>query len=108
MAMDLERVRKVSMYYRGVMVSERARGLGSTPRAKEFPHLQVNGNAFALGFPQAHVLSMLDRLEGLIDEGRREKVMRWYGFVQGALWAMGLFSVEELKAHSNPDVEPPQ
>lgn len=55
-----------------------------------------------------HLRDMIPRLRVLIAEGRREKVMRWYGFIQGALWMLGAFTVDELKDHSNPDVEPPQ
>jgi hypothetical protein len=50
-------------------------------------------------------LSFLPRLIKLIDSEpeRREKIMRWYGFAQGALWVLGEYSVDELKEHSNPD-----
>jgi hypothetical protein len=39
-------------------------------------------------------------------EGRREKAMRWLGFVQGALWAKGLATIDDLKSMNRPD-EPP-
>lgn len=38
---------------------------------------------------------------------RREKRMRWLGFVQGVLYAIGDFSVDELKDHSRPDYDAP-
>ena len=38
---------------------------------------------------------------------RREKRMRWLGFVQGVLYAIGMFSVDELKNHSRPDYDAP-
>ena len=49
-----------------------------------------------------------DRLIAMIDREpeRREKIMRWYGWIQGALWALGVYTVDELKAHSRPDMEP--
>ncbi len=34
---------------------------------------------------------------------RREKAMRWLGFVQGALWASGRATIEELKNMNRPD-----
>jgi hypothetical protein len=37
-------------------------------------------------------------------EHRREKAMRWLGFVQGALWAHGLAPVSELKTMNRPGV----
>lgn len=55
-----------------------------------------------------YLADFCDRLIDMIDREpeRREKIMRWYGWAQGALWALGVYSVEELKDHSRPDVEP--
>ncbi len=40
-------------------------------------------------------------LRGRFPEGGSEnKAMRWLGFMQGSLWALGTFSLEELKRHS--------
>lgn len=36
---------------------------------------------------------------------RREKVMRWLGFCQGAVLCLGLCSLEDLKRQSMPDGE---
>ena len=64
-----------------------------------------------------HALSMIEPLSMILSEietlelkghsvdvlriGRlREKVMRWLGFIQGALWAMGIYTVDELRAHN--------
>ncbi len=44
--------------------------------------------------------------EGNPDEVRavnREKAMRWLGFLQGAFWRCGRFTLDELKNHSRPD-----
>ncbi len=54
-----------------------------------------------------HLISMTPRLHALLDEGRIEKAMRWLGFMQGALWGMGLFTLDELKEHSRPEVPAP-
>jgi len=40
---------------------------------------------------------------GLIDEGRIEKAMRWLGFIQGVLWSIGDFTVDELRTHSRSE-----
>lgn len=37
---------------------------------------------------------------------RLEKKFRWLGFIQGALWSMGLYTVDELKADNMPSPEP--
>jgi hypothetical protein len=50
----------------------------------------------------SHVLYMLDDLEQLVDAGRLEKAFRWLGFIQGWLWARGLYSIDELKEHNKP------
>lgn len=40
-------------------------------------------------------------------DDKLEKSMRWLGFVQGVLWALDAFTVEDLKNHSRPDFLPP-
>lgn len=50
-----------------------------------------------------HALYMLAILPQLVLEGRREKAMRWLGFVQGVLWAHGCASIDELKRINMPD-----
>jgi len=34
---------------------------------------------------------------------RREKLMRWLGFIQGVLWTRGIMTIEELKNMNKPD-----
>ncbi len=49
-----------------------------------------------------HLLFMCE--EGaLYVEHRREKAMRWLGFVQGALWVLGCADIETLKNMNRPD-----
>lgn len=50
----------------------------------------------------AHLHAMLDQMEEFVKEDRMEKVFRWLGFIQGALWRMGIYSLEELKNHNRP------
>lgn len=38
-------------------------------------------------------------------DGRLEKAFRWLGFMQGVLWAEGIYSINELKNHNRPDVK---
>ncbi len=44
-----------------------------------------------------HLRGMFPRLREIIAEGRREKAMRWVGFIQGAYWVMGAADLEDLK-----------
>lgn len=48
------------------------------------------------------ILDMVPRSREFLKEDRREKLMRWLGFMQGAWWASGVFSVEDLKKHNMP------
>jgi hypothetical protein len=51
----------------------------------------------------AHLHWMLDEIESFLAAGRREKAMRWLGFIQGCLWADGLYTVAEMKDQNRPD-----
>jgi len=69
---------------------------------KDYPHNELLGprkDADILG----HCCGMLPKIEAFVHERRIEKAMRWLGFVQGCLWACGIFSLDELKNHSRPD-----
>jgi hypothetical protein len=33
-------------------------------------------------------------------DGSEKKAMRWLGFIQGAVYARGYFTLEQIKAHS--------
>ncbi len=50
-----------------------------------------------------HVIYMLDRIPEFIEDGRKEKANRWLGFIQGALWAQDVYTIEEMKGHNKPD-----
>ncbi|MFH0969311.1 MAG: hypothetical protein V1804_02285 [Patescibacteria group bacterium] len=50
----------------------------------------------------AHCHGMLAKMEEFIKEGRIEKVHRWLGFVQGCLWMIGDFNLEDLRNHNRP------
>lgn len=34
------------------------------------------------------------------EDGSERKAMRWLGFMQGALWTLGIYTLDELKEHS--------
>jgi hypothetical protein len=48
-----------------------------------------------------HITYMVDQMETWGPE-KMEKACRWLGFIQGALWADGVYSIEELKRHNMP------
>jgi hypothetical protein len=49
-----------------------------------------------------HLSWMLDQIPDFLLEGKREKAMRWLGFVQGALWWLGMMTIDELKNMNKP------
>jgi len=42
------------------------------------------------------VEELLLALEGMPED----KLNRWFGFIQGVLWATGIFSIDEMRAHN--------
>jgi hypothetical protein len=47
------------------------------------------------------MLGQIDEFLGALPP-RREKSMRWLGFVQGFLWAMHVATIDELKSVNRP------
>jgi len=45
----------------------------------------------------AHLHTMFPEVLEFVAKGRREKAMRWLGFIQGVLWVCGLATIDELK-----------
>ncbi len=57
--------------------------------------------------PRRHSISKLEHAAWMCEEarkylvdGKRDKVMRWLGFIQGILWYGEIYSIEELKDHN--------
>ncbi len=49
-----------------------------------------------------HVIEMIPKMRKFLDEGRREKVFRWLGFLQCVFWMLDIYRVEDLANHSRP------
>lgn len=65
----------------------------------------------ALSLPRNHMRRHTHLLDVMIPTMRvmndeeaapkeREKLMRWLGFMQGAMWDMGYYTIDELKNHN--------
>lgn len=50
-----------------------------------------------------HLLWMCSQIDEFMSTGRVEKAMRWLGFLQGAIWAMNLETISNLKKMNAPD-----
>jgi hypothetical protein len=60
---------------------------------------QFIGRPLSIHKQYAHLWWMTDQIM-LMKEEKPEEAMCWLGFVQGAIWAMGLLSTNELRAYS--------
>lgn len=58
-------------------------------------------------FPETykHIMWMTWQIPQFLKDGRKEKANRWLGFIQGALWALDVYTIEEMKNHNRPDHE---
>lgn len=54
-----------------------------------------------------HVAWAVEQCRLFVAEGRMEKAFRWLGFIQGALWYEGIYSIDELANQSRPTEEAP-
>lgn len=93
--MDAAKCLEALKVYRGLFES---RGIDKI----DYPHKEIlNGVQHGL----EHCHGMLDKMREFIQEGRMEKFFRWLGFVQGVLWASGIYPLEDLKNHNRPGGE---
>ncbi len=66
----------------------------------DFPHGDtLNAHNPAL----EHCHGMLDQMVEFVRDDRMGKAFRWLGFIQGALWSRGIYTLTELMNHSRPD-----
>lgn len=45
----------------------------------------------------AHLRFMCSEIPNILDQDKIDKAMRWLGFVQGAIWKLGLRSIHDMK-----------
>lgn len=73
--------------------------LPGTPPERVKPTRRFTGGSFfaVRATVIKHCKWMLPEMKTFIAEGRLDKVQRWLGFVQGALWAVGIGTIEDFK-----------
>jgi len=47
-----------------------------------------------------HALWMCSEVRKFLADGRREKADRWLGFIQGVLWVLGNYTIDNMRAHN--------
>jgi len=45
----------------------------------------------------AHVAWMCDQIPVFLAESKSDKVQRWLGFIQGALWSFGVRTIDQMR-----------
>lgn len=87
-----------------IVIIERAFG-GNTakPTVQRLNDTEVLAGEYMPRDRASHLLYMCQEIGNLIAEQRHDKVMRWLGFVQGALWAHNWATIEELKRLNMPE-----
>lgn len=58
---------------------------------------------------QSHLRTMIPVMQGMADKcedpDTKEKLMRWIGFMQGALWQRGEFTVDDFRAMNTKEID---
>lgn len=56
-----------------------------------------------------HLCFMLSEIPSMLgkSQSKREKAMRWLGFVQGAVWLIGTCSIDDMKNINKPEADKP-
>lgn len=95
--MSAERIVEVCATLRKIVVSH-ARSFGFVPKSNSAPERNELFDGSPLKHANIeHLLYRLDEIPKFVAEDRREKAMRWLGFVQGVVCVWYGVPVEELK-----------
>lgn len=99
------KVRQAAHWCRQRIKSHGACGFPVEPQRND---AKESASAHELVTPERvrHLLFMCDEIEALMAIGsasRREKAMRWLGFVQGSIHMAGWASIDEMKDANRPD-----
>jgi hypothetical protein len=95
--MTTDQVLKVIGYYQEHL----DRRFGAEPEEFGYGHV-VCVEADGHRRPRNHLASMCDQIRAFIEADEVEKAMRWLGFMQGAFWALGVFTLNDLRQHNAP------
>jgi len=91
--MEVYRVLEILEIYEKLLVKRGAK-----------PVKMERGNPFSREKSLDHLLSMIPQMREFAVSGKKDKLFRWLGFMQGVLWMNGIFTIEQLKNHNRPSV----
>src|SRR4030095_7725392 len=87
-------------------IPEQQKVLRRMPRDRELDHLRTMIPKMRVMLDEAQRLETCesDWTESDLDAfaATREKFMRWLGFMQGVLYAEGIFTIDQMKEHNRP------
>lgn len=97
--MKREDLLRILEMYRSRLVSE-----GVSPLDKE-EYNRLRDNPMEMPRQRdilSYLLAMIGKMEGMLIEGTMSegKGARWIGFMQGAFWCQGIYSVAEMRGHN--------
>lgn len=95
MPMTTEKLRDAFLACEAV-IARKANELGVTTAIRD-------GKADTPAHRVSHTLWLAREGLQLVEDERREKAMRWLGFLQGALWSDNLLTIDDLKDMNRPD-----
>lgn len=75
---------------------------GITPK-KADENFIVNKSSLGEVTAEAHLAWACTYIKLLVSKNELDLAEQWLGFVQGAMWMLGRFSIEEMRQH---DIEP--
>ena len=105
--MDAAKVLSVLDIYARELPKFSAGGVHVKPERADVTRRYVINHSEAWLAKLGHVAWAVEQCRLFVAEGRMEKAFRWLGFIQGALWYEGIFSIDELANHSRPAEEKP-
>jgi hypothetical protein len=90
-----KKLRKMAAFYHLALVDK-----GGTGPRKMDENTYVTDAVMQDGQAHDHLVWCCEQVMKFADLGQTEIGEQWLGFVQGALWALGYFTIEEMRQHS--------
>ena len=87
-----EKIREVTARYRELLNNQAI-------ARKKFPEKNLPLSDYDV---VGHLSFMLDQIDSFLRQGQRDKAFLGLGFVQGGLWCLRFYTLEDLKNHNKP------
>jgi hypothetical protein len=98
--MTAEKLKSVFSFYKDYLQRTNTNGPRLAPKQLDDGSMNTYQYNLADSDYEAHLLFMCEAGPRFADAGEIDKAMRWFGFLQGTLWANQVFTLDELRNHS--------